>query len=264
MIGAIIGDIAGSRFEWHNIKTKEFELLMRDCHFTDDTVMSLAVCEALMSCKSNHSDLSEQAIACMQEIGNKYPHAGYGGSFRRWLRTKNPQPYNSWGNGAAMRVSAVAYAAKTVKEAISLSRMVTQVTHNHPEGIKGAEATAVAAFMALHGFHKSEIRRIMEEYYFIGFSIDDIRESYKYYISCQGTLPPAIVAFLESDSYEDAIRNAISIGGDSDTIAAITGAIAEAYYGVPQDLRNKADTYLPDDLKEIIDAFEEKYPAKVI
>lgn len=158
MIGAIIGDIAGSRFEWHNIKTKEFELLMRDCHFTDDTVMSLAVCEALMSCKSNHSDLSEQAIACMQEIGNKYPHAGYGGSFRRWLRTKNPQPYNSWGNGSAMRVSGCGYAAESIEEAIQFSRMVTEVTHNHPEGIKGAEATAIAVYLARTGKNILEIR----------------------------------------------------------------------------------------------------------
>lgn len=263
MYGAIIGDIVGSRFEFKNYKGKDFELFTSHNQITDDSIMTIAVAKALMEAKEDYSDLEAQTVSWMQAIGRKHP-SSYGGGFWKWLLSKEPQPYNSWGNGAAMRVSAVAYAAKTVKEAINLSRMVTQVTHNHPEGIKGAEATAVATFMALNGFHKSEIRRIMEEYYFIGFSIDDIRESYKYYISCQGTLPPAIVAFLESDSYEDAIRNAISIGGDSDTIAAITGAIAEAYYGVPQDLRNKADMYLPDDLKEIIDAFEEKYPAKII
>lgn len=264
MIGAIIGDIAGSRFEWHNIKTKEFELLMRDCHFTDDTVMSLAVCEALMSCKSNHSDLSEQAIACMQEIGNKYPHAGYGGSFRRWLRTKNPQPYNSWGNGSAMRVSGCGYAAESIEEAIQFSRMVTEVTHNHPEGIKGAEATAVAVYLARTGKNILEIRDYINKHYYpINFTLDSIRDDYTFDVSCQGSVPQALEAFFESRSFEDAIRNAISVGGDSDTIAAITGSIAEAYYGVPTSIRKHALTFLDERLLNILVEFENLYPAKV-
>lgn len=264
MIGAIIGDIAGSRFEWHNIKTKDFELLMRDCHFTDDTVMSLAVCEALMSCKSNHSDLSEQAIACMQEIGNNYPHAGYGGSFRRWLSAKNPQPYNSWGNGSAMRVSGCGYAAESIEEAIRFSRMVTEVTHNHPEGIKGAEATAVAVYLARTGKNILEIRDYINQHYYpINFTLDSIRDDYTFDVSCQGSVPQALEAFFESRSFEDAIRNAISIGGDSDTIAAITGSIAEAYYGVPTSIRKHALTFLDERLLNILVEFENLYPAKV-
>lgn len=264
MIGAIIGDIAGSRFEHHNIKTKDFELLMRDCHFTDDTVMSLAVCEALMSCKSNHSDLSEQAIACMQEIGNKYPHAGYGGRFRHWLCTKNPQPYNSWGNGSAMRVSGCGYVAERIEEAIQFSRMVTEVTHNHPEGIKGAEATAVAVYLARTGKNILEIRDYINKHYYpINFTLDSIRNEYEFDVSCQGSVPQALEAFFESCSFEDAIHNAISIGGDSDTIAAITGAVAEAYYGVPTSIRKHALTFLDEHLLNILVEFENLYPAKI-
>ena len=264
MIGAIIGDIAGSRFEWHNIKTKEFKLLMRDCHFTDDTVMSLAVCEALMSCKSNHSDLSEQAITCMQEIGNKYPHAGYGESFYHWLHEKSPKPYNSWGNGSAMRVSGCGYAAKSLEEVIQFSRMVTEVTHNHPEGIKGAEATAVAVYLARTGKNILEIRDYINKYYYpINFTLDSIRNEYKFDVSCQGSVPQALEAFFESHNFEDAIRNAISIGGDSDTIAAITGAVAEAYYGVPTSIRKHALTFLDERLLNILVEFENLYPSKI-
>ncbi len=264
MIGAIIGDIAGSRFEWHNIKTKEFKLLMRDCHFTDDTVMSLAVCEALMSCKSNHSDLSKQAITYMQEIGNKYPHAGYGESFYHWLHEKSPKPYNSWGNGSAMRVSGCGYAAKSLEEVIQFSRMVTEVTHSHPEGIKGAEATAVAVYLARTGKNILEIRDYINKYYYpINFTLDSIRNEYKFDVSCQGSVPQALEAFFESRNFEDAIRNAISIGGDSDTIAAITGAVAEAYYGVPTNIRKHALTFLDERLLNILVEFENLYPSKI-
>lgn len=264
MIGAIIGDIAGSRFEWHNIKTKQFKLLMRDCHFTDDTVMSLAVCEALMSCKSNHSDLSKQAITYMQEIGKKYPHAGYGESFYHWLHEKSPKPYNSWGNGSAMRVSGCGYAAKSLEEVVQFSRMVTEVTHNHPEGIKGAEATAVAVYLARTGKNILEIRDYINKYYYpINFTLDSIRNEYKFDVSCQGSVPQALEAFFESRNFEDAIRNAISIGGDSDTIAAITGAVAEAYYGVPTSIRKHALTFLDERLLNILVEFENLYPSKI-
>lgn len=262
MFGAIIGDIAGSRFEFNNYKGKDFELLTNQSKITDDSAMTIAIAKALLEAKEDYSDLEEQAINWMQTIGRAHPRS-YGERFWQWLMNPDPQPYNSWGNGSAMRVSAVAYVAKTLEEVKFLSRKVTAVTHNHPEGIKGAEATAVAIFMALHGFDKEEIRTLMEEYYFIGFTLDSIRESYEYHISCQGTMPPAIVAFLEAESYEDAIRNAISIGGDSDTLAAITGAIAEAYYGIPEKLRMQAREYVPEDLLEIVDRFEEKYPAKI-
>lgn len=264
MIGAIIGDIAGSRFEWHNIKIKQFKLLMRDCHFTDDTVMSLAVCEALMSCKSNHSDLSKQAITYMQEIGKKYPHAGYGESFYHWLHEKSPKPYNSWGNGSAMRVSGCGYAAKSLEEVVQFSRMVTEVTHNHPEGIKGAEATAVAVYLARTGKNILEIRDYINKYYYpINFTLDSIRNEYKFDVSCQGSVPQALEAFFESRNFEDAIRNAISIGGDSDTIAAITGAVAEAYYGVPTSIRKHALTFLDERLLNILVEFENLYPSKI-
>lgn len=263
MFGAIIGDIVGSRFEFNNLKSKDFELFTKENEVTDDSVMTIAIAKALMESKADYSDLNEKTIYWMQKLGRKY-NVSYGGSFLRWIHSENPEPYYSWGNGSAMRVSAVAYVAETAADVIRLSRMVTEVTHNHPEGIKGAEATAMAIFMALHGFDKDEIRSVMEEYYFLGFSLRNIRRRYHYYISCQGTVPPAIVAFLESDSYEDAIRNAISLGGDSDTLAAITGAIAEAYYGIHEELRQEAKKYMTEELTDIVDSFEEKYPAKII
>lgn len=264
MLGAIIGDIVGSRFEWHNIKTKDFDFLMRDCHFTDDSVMSLAICEALMSCKSSYSDLSEQTVNCMQDLGNAYPRAGYGGSFRRWLSAKNPQPYNSWGNGSAMRVSGCGFAAKSLEEAIVLARKVTEVTHNHPEGVKGAEATAVAVYLARSGSNILEIRDYINKHYYpIDFTLDSIRESYTFDVSCQGSVPQALEAFFESNDFEDAIRNAVSIGGDSDTIAAVTGAVAEAYYGIPANIRKHAITFLDERLLNILVEFENIYPSKL-
>lgn len=260
MIGAIVGDIAGSRFEWENIKTKEFDLLHKNCHFTDDSLMSLAICQALMNCKGCIENLSEETVNCMQALGNAYMPVGFGPSFREWLKSDKPMPYNSWGNGAAMRVSGCAYVAKTLEEAIELSKKVTIVTHNHPEGIKGAEATTVATFLARMGWQKDEIGKyIREHYYDICFTLDDIREEYTFDVSCQGSVPQALEAFFESSNYEDAIRNAISIGGDSDTIAAITGAVAGAYYGVPADIRVRAISYLDDRLLEILLAFEKRY-----
>lgn len=260
MLGALIGDIAGSRFEWNNIKTKEFELLTYRCRPTDDSIMSLAIAKALLCCKTDYSDLGFQATKWMQELGKKYPHAGYGGSFARWIHSANPEPYNSWGNGAAMRVSACAHAAVSLEEAITLSKAVTEVTHNHPEGIKGAEATTVAVFMALHGSSILEIRdHINANYYPMNFTLDGIRKDYFFDVSCQGSVPQALMAFFESESFEDAIRNAISIGGDSDTIAAITGSIAEAYYGIPANIREHALIYLDEYQLSILNEFEAKY-----
>ena len=264
MLGAIIGDIAGSRFEWHNIKTKEFDLLTHRCKVTDDSVMSLAIAKAILLCNKKYDTLSEASIKCMQELGQKYPHAGYGGHFSRWLLQKNPQPYNSWGNGSAMRVSACGYAASTLSEAIDLAHKVTVVTHNHPEGIKGAEAVAVAIYMARTGGNLLEIQDyINRNYYKIDFKLDDIRDKYDFDVSCQGSVPQALEAFFESTCFEDTIRNAISIGGDSDTIAAIAGSIAEAYYGIPTDIRAHAMSFLDDELLKILTDFENHYPSKV-
>ena len=266
MIGAIIGDIAGSRFEWHNIKHKQFELLDRRCFFTDDTVMTLAVAEAILECCGDTERLPDQTVKCMQEIGRPYPDCGYGGRFYRWIYSGDPEPYNSWGNGSAMRVSPVAWAARDLDECAAMSRAVTEVTHNHPEGIKGAEAIAVATFLALHGSSKDEIRKMIESAYGydLSFTLDDIRPDYHFDVSCMGTVPPAIVAFLESMDFEDAIKNAVSIGGDSDTLAACTGAIAEAYYGVPEKTRDIALTFLDQRLHAIWEDFERAFPGKTV
>ena len=264
MIGAIIGDIVGSRFEWDNHRSKDFDLLTHKCFFTDDSVMSLAVCDALMKCKGNYSDLSEQAVRSMQSVGRPYPHCGYGGSFRRWMYSDDPKPYNSYGTGAAMRVSGCGHVGTSIDMAKRLARAVTEVTHNHPEGLKGAEATAVAVFLARTGKSKNEIKDyIIKNYYPLDFTIDGIRETYLYNETCQDTVPQALEAFFESTDFEDAIRNAISIGGDSDTLAAITGSVAEAYYGVPADLRKLGYAFLDERLYYILLEFEERYPPKV-
>ena len=261
MLGAIIGDTVGSRYEWHNHRSKDFEFLTYKCNLTDDSIMTLAIAKAVLKAKDDWSDLSDLAVRYMQQLGNLYPNAGYGGGFRKWLRSGNPKPYGSFGNGAAMRVSPVGFAAKTLEEAKSMSRVVTKVTHNHPEGIKGAEATTVAIFMALHGSSLLEIRDYIDKnYYPMNFTLDGIRDSYKFNETCQDTVPQAMMAFFESTGFEDAIRNAISIGGDSDTLAAITGGIAEAYYGIPAEIRKHELTFLDDRQLAILVEFENKYP----
>ena len=257
ILGAVAGDIIGSRFEWDNYKAKDFDLITEDCFFTDDSVMTIAIGKALLECNGNYDNLSDKTISNMQKVGRLYQSAGYGGSFYAWLFTENPQPYNSWGNGSAMRVSGCAYMAKSLEEAKELSHKVTEVTHNHPEGLKGAEATTIATYMALHGSTKEEIKQyILDNYYQIDFTLDDIRDSYQFDESCQGTVPYALQAFFESKDYEDAIRNAISIGGDSDTIGAITGAVAGAYYGIPEVLKDEIYNYLTPQLQSIVDIFD--------
>ncbi len=256
MIGAIIGDIVGSRFEWNNHRSKDFELFTPKCFATDDSIMTLAIAEALMRAKSDFSDLSAQAVRCMQEVGRPYPDCGYGGRFSEWMYSDDPQPYHSFGNGAAMRVSACGLAAKSVEEAKALSRAVTIVSHDHPEGLKGAEATAVAIYMGKSGAPMADIRACMEGYYALDFTLDAIRETYRFNETCQQTVPQALEAFFESVDFEDAIRNAISIGGDSDTLAAITGGVAEAYYGVPEALSRAARGYLDERLLDILERFE--------
>lgn len=245
MIGAIIGDIAGSRFEGRNHRSKDFTIFHENSRPTDDSVMSLAIAEAILNCNGNYENLSDQAVFCMQKLGRIYKNAGYGGAFINWIWSDNPRPYGSFGNGAAMRIGPCGFAAKSIDQAKRLSRAVTEVTHDHPEGLKGAEAVAVSVFLARSGKNKNEIRKfVTENYYAIDFTIDEIRPSYKFNVSCQGSVPVAMEAFFEAESFEDAIRNAVSVGGDSDTIAAITGVIAEAYYGVPTDFIEEAIQYL--------------------
>ena len=269
MIGAVVGDVAGSRFEFRNRKTKEFVLLASEddaewgppSSFTDDTVMTLAVAQALADWReggsSDYGELSALTVQAMQDFGRRYPRAGYGGHFAHWIREEDPMPYNSWGNGAAMRVSACGWAGRTLDEVKTTSRAVTEVTHDHPEGIKGAEAAAVCVFLARQGKSKDEIKAFVREHYYpIDFTLDEIRPAYSFDVSCQGSVPQALEAFFESTSFEDAIRNAISIGGDSDTIGAICGAVAGAFYGVPDEIRAKAMTFLPKHLANVLKRVE--------
>ena len=261
MTGAILGDIIGSRHEFNNIKTKDFELLTPECGFTDDSVMTCAIAYALMMCDGDYSDLSDLAVIAMHKVGRKYPGCGYGGMFFLWMFSDDPKPYNSFGNGAAMRVSPVGFIAKDVEEAKELSRKVTEITHNHPEGLKGAEATAVAIVMARQGASKEEIREVMErDYYPSEHSVDEYRDLIQGHgaETCQVSIPQALQCFYEGTDYEDVIRNCISIGGDSDTLGAIAGGIAEAYYGVPEELKKQLPKYLDEYLMQIIYAFEEK------
>lgn len=260
MLGAIIGDTVGSRFEWHNHRSKDFDFLTYKCEPTDDSIMTLAIAKAILKSEGDVNKLPDLAVRYMQQLGRLYPDAGYGGAFRKWIRSNNPKPYGSFGNGAAMRVSPVGFTAKSLDEAKAMSKAVTKVTHNHPEGIKGAEATTVAIFMALHGKSMLEIRDYIDKnYYPMNFTLDGIRGSYQFNETCQDTVPQAMMAFFESTGFEDAIRNAISIGGDSDTLAAITGGIAEAYYGIPSEIRKHELTFLDERLLAILVEFENKY-----
>ena len=264
MLGALIGDIAGSRFEWNNIKTKDFELLtaIGRCRPTDDSIMSLAVAKAILNCNGDYTHLDRQAVSCMQELGRKYPHAGYGGAFRHWLVDENPRPYNSWGNGAAMRVSACGWAGCTLEEALAFSDAVTGVTHNHPEGLKGARAVTAAIFLLRTGTPVEQVREhIVGTYYPLDFTLDEIRPDYAFDVSCQGSVPQALEAFFEAKDFEDAIRNAISIGGDSDTIGAITGAVAEACWGIPDAFRAEARARLYPFQREVLADFEARFVA---
>lgn len=253
LYGAIIGDIAGSIYEFDNIHTKPEELFPEEAFFTDDTVMTVAVAQALQ----NGYDYS----LAMRVWGSAFPNRGYGGNFAVWLADPTMGAYNSFGNGSAMRTSAVAWVAKNVEEVLELSKKVAEVTHNHPEGIKGAQATACAIWMARMGHPKRGIKRCIEETfgYDLSRTCDEIRPTYYFNETCQETVPEAITAFLESTDFEDSIKLAISLGGDSDTLAAITGSIAEAYYGVPTHMIVKARSYLPQIILKTIDEFEDTY-----
>lgn len=231
MIGAIIGDIIGSKYEVCNIKTKSFPLISKGCTFTDDSVMTVAVARAILTAIEKRTDFGDELVREMQSLGRQYPYAGYGGMFSSWLESENPIPYNSFGNGSAMRVSPCGMIAVELEEALSLAKVSAEVTHNHPEGIMGAQAVAGAIFLAKIKKSKAEIKTFIEDnFYLLDFTLDNIREKYRFDVTCQGSVPQAIAAFLDSENFEDAIRNAVSIGGDSDTIAAIAGSIAWAYY----------------------------------
>ena len=265
MIGAIIGDIVGSVYEFDPIKTKSFAPFVprrgNECFFTDDTVMTIAVARAIQKAKPDRSDLAERAVEQMRAIGRNYPDCGYGGRFRQWMFSDDMGPYNSFGNGSAMRVSAVAWAAQSMKDAIAMSDLVTGVTHDHPEGMKGARAVTACVYLALHGRTKDEIRDyVRQRFYPLDETIDEIRPTYAFDETCQNTVPQAIECFLEAESFEDAIRNAVSLGGDADTLAAIAGSIAEAYFGVPAELRKKAERYLDAELLGYLREFEAAYP----
>ncbi len=264
MLGAVIGDIVGSRFEWKNTKSKDFEFFTSRCRITDDSVMTLAVAQAVLNAGSRQ-DLGAEAVRCMQNFGRRWARGCYGGSFSRWLMSESPRPYGSWGNGSAMRVSACAWAAESLEDALDMARRVTAVTHDHPEGLKGAEAVTSVIWMARNGASRDDMRKHVEErYYRLDFTLDEIRPGYGFDVSCQGSVPQAVEAFLESSSFEDAVRGAISLGGDSDTIGAMAGSMAEAFYGIPRELREAALGFLDAELQAVVRKFEGSYPGCVI
>lgn len=270
MIGAIAGDIIGAPYEYANFKRMDFDIFRKQTDFTDDTVMLLAVAKWILDSLHNPNKFSmEKLEEFMVEFGEKYPSAGYGVKFNRWLfyyeeligqdgkyATKRI-PYNSYGNGSAMRVIPVGWAFETIEDTLKVAKISAEITHNHIEGIKGAQATAAAIFLARNGKSKEEIRSYVEQNfgYDLQRTCDEIRPSYKFDGSCQGTVPEAIIAFLDSSDFENAIRLAVSLGGDADTLACITGGIAEAFYGIPEVFKTFVNSFLREDLKTVLDDF---------
>lgn len=261
MIGAIMGDMIGAPYEFdRGNKTKEFPLFSRGSQFTDDSVMTIAVAEALMDTIGKSDDeIRASLVKSMQKWGKRYPNAGYGGMFYRWLCEKNPKPYGSFGNGAAMRVSSAGWLFGTLEETRHMARLTAEVTHNHSEGIKGAEATASAIFLARNRSSKEEIKKyIISEFgYDLSRTCDEIRPGYHHVETCQQTVPEAITAFMEGTDYEDVIRTAVSLGGDCDTLTCIAGGMAEAFYGIPAEMVNECRKRLPEDMLAVIDRFDE-------
>ena len=259
MIGAILGDMIGAPYEFDmGNKTKDFPLFSRRSEFTDDSVMTIAVAEALMDTMGKTDDEIRAALAAsMQKWGSIYPYAGYGGMFSRWLRSSHPEPYGSFGNGSAMRVSSAGWLFDTLEETRHMAKLTAEVTHNHPEGIKGAEATACAIFLARNGRSKEEIREyIISEFgYDLSRTCDEIRPGYHHVETCQKTVPEAITAFMEGTDFEDVIRTAVSLGGDCDTLTCIAGGMAEAFYGVPEEMTEEGRKRLPDDMLAVLDRF---------
>lgn len=255
MYGAILGDIIGSPYEFDmGNKTKDFPLFSDNSQFTDDTVMTIAVAEAFLDAPDDEDALRWRLVRSMQKWGHRYPGAGYGIRFCRWLDCDDPRPYNSFGNGSAMRVSAVAWLYQDMAAVRKMARLSADVTHNHPEGIKGAEATAAAIFLGRTGHSKAEIKAYMENefHYDLRRTCDEIRPHYRHVESCQETVPEAITAFLEGNSFEDVIRTAVSLGGDCDTLTCIAGSIAEGYYGVPEELKQACKSRVPEAFVKIL------------
>lgn len=257
MLGAVVGDIIGSVYENDNVKSKDFPFITDNTHFTDDTVMTLAIAKWLMTDSDRSTD---GLVKIMQEFGRKYPDAGYGRAFHAWIFSEMPEPYNSWANGSAMRVSPIGLCTSTIEEALHLAKISAEVTHNHPEGIKGAQAVAACVFLYRNGYTKNEIKDFVEREfgYNLSRTLDNIRPVYKFDVSCQGSVPESIIAFLESDTLEDCVRNAISIGGDSDTIASIACAIYMSRKDIDSNDKwcEKYSSYLTADLLDVMREFE--------
>lgn len=257
MLGAIAGDIIGSYYEHSRMKFYDFKLFQSRSKFTDDTVMTLAVARWLLECAEDGHP-KDKLISIMQELGREYPRAGYGYRFNKWLNSEDPQPYNSWGNGGAMRVSPVGLYAETLDQALDLAKRSAEVSHNHPEGIKGAQAVAAAVWMAKHGHSKDKIRDciISQFQYDLNRTVEEIRPEYLWEISSQGSVPEAIICFLDGKDFEDTIRLAISLGGDADTMACIAGAISACIYPIPQEIEEECKRRLPPLLYHTMQRFE--------
>lgn len=261
MLGAILGDIIGSRFEFdRGGKTKDFELFTDECCFTDDTVMTVAVAEALMDTEENEDyNFEKYLIRSMQKWGKKYPNAGYGASFYWWLKEENPKPYGSYGNGSAMRVSPVGLWGFPINVTCGMAKKSAKVSHNHKEGLKGAECAALVMCLGRRGVSKEEIKGWIETY---GYSYDqslvELRKKHNHEETCMDSLPKALASFFQGNSYEDVIRNVVSLGGDTDTLAAIAGGMAEGFYEIPEEIIKEGMKYIPDDMKEVIKKYYEK------
>ena len=261
MYGAILGDIIGSPYEFdQGDKTKDFPLFSPNSTYTDDSVMTLAVASAFLKGADSEEELCRNLVAAMQAFGAEFPRAGYGLRFYRWLKSRHPKPYGSFGNGSAMRVSSVAWLYDDLETVLHMAKLSAQVTHDHPEGIKGAQATAAAIFLARTGHTKAQIKAFVEKtfHYDLSRSCDQIRPGYRHVESCQETVPEAITAFLEGSSFEDVIRTAVSLGGDCDTLTCIAGSIAEGFYGVPEALKRECRERLPQRLLRVLERFDEE------
>lgn len=260
MKGAIVGDVIGSVFEFHNYRSKKFKLEHKHTTFTDDTVMTVAVADIILNQKTEDLDY---ITSKMQEYGKKYPHRGYGVGFGLWLLTPNPEPYNSFGNGAAMRISPVGFVAESEDQCVSMAENITKVSHNHPEGIKGAIITALCIYYAKQGKSKAFIKKFVSKSYNLDFKYKDLKQNYKFNETCQNTVPQAIYCFLKSKNFTDCLRTSVSIGGDTDTLCVISCAIAEAYYGTTDGIYEKiVSKYLDDNLRNKINCLYERYGVK--
>ena len=264
MLGAIIGDMAGSIYEFDNIKSRDFEFLSERCEPTDDSILTCAIARALIDVKGRGTQLERMTMFRMKEyfLANPLPMGGFGAKFFQWALSDVTEPYGSWGNGAAMRISPVAYVANSEMEVKLLSQIVTGTTHNDPEGLKGGEVTALAVFKALHGATKEEIQKMVKSYYPGDYSVEELHRTYTFEPSCQKTVPEGMQGFFESEDYESAIRNVMYIGGDCDTLGAIVGAVAGAYYGIPEWIQEKALSMMPDYMVEDYEDFKTMYMDK--